>query len=272
MPEGVVFDGWYLDFYFKVPAFQNGKLKVTKYEDEMVLYAKYKNLPKLTIELNGGVMRPFNLETVRLGELEDTIDMPYKRGYQFDDFYTDPEFKNLYNYKTEDITEDITIYAKYSKLYVVRFDTKGGKEVGNKYVEEGKEIVYLPNKVEKIGYVFKGWKIVGSDDIYNDYYNVSGGVTSDLSFEAVYEEGYVLKVYKLEYNMNSEQVYVIDKVITISKTCPEEYSFDELCKNLKKMYKGIGVADKIYTNEELTNELTSWPTGNINIYFSSTEE
>ena len=271
LPEGVIFDGWYLDYNFTIPAFVNGKLDVTKSSNRMILYAKYSNLPTLTFELDGGEFEFNDLGFIYFIDYEDILNAPYKQGYRFNAFYTDAEHTLPFNMKSP-IMQNTTLYAAYTKLYTIKFDVDGGVDVGNLLVVEGDDYISLPTAVEKIGYIFKGWKLKGTDTILTEAY--TDEVTSDLTFVAVYEEGYVLKIHNMTYDYSSgseERVFVLDYTITVSKTCPEGYSFAELREDIMKLCYSGKLCIDIFTDVDLTNELTGWVTGDTNLYLAQNE-
>lgn len=223
-------------------------------------------MPKITYELNGGEFEDFDMQFVTLEEMRDVLDVPHKKGYEFDGFYTDQALTIKYDEKS-DITRDITLYAKWNKFYTITFDTVGGKAVGNLFVSDGDTRIELPKQVEKVGYIFKGWRIVGTDTIVNDVFTIESGVHKDYTFEAVYYEGYVVNIYCLGYDSNSNIRFNLVKTITISHSLKEDYTFEEFYKNLGQMYKGLTTFDGIYIDETLTTLLSSYPLDNMNLYF-----
>ncbi len=270
LPQGVTIENWYLDYNYQIPAIIDGKLNVSKYED-MALFAKYSKTPNVTFNLNGGTMEQIE---VRYGDtLDDCFEMkslPYKSGYEFEGFYTDEAFENKVDFHKFVFSEDVTLYAKYTKLYVAEFDTKGGKLIGNEIINEGDALINLPESVEKIGYVFKGWKLVGGDDtVLTERFRIASGVSSNLKFEAVYEEGIVVNVYKMGYSSAGEQTYVVSQIITIPKVSSSEFTYEDLCDALERMFVPFsgGNFGGIYLDSALSIELDAYPTGNINIYF-----
>lgn len=263
LPEGITIENWYLDSTHNTPAFENGILNVSKSSNIIILYAKYNNMPTITMDLDGGIMGEISNSSIHIGDNFEDLSTPYKKGYEFVGFYTDAALTQELDYEAE-LTSNITLYAKYSKLHLIEFDTKGGTEIGNKLQREGKIQVTLPTCVEKLGYVFKGWKLVGGDDtLYNERYIISGdGITTNLKFEAVYDEGIILHVYIFDSN-NEATLY---KTITINKTCPEDYSFANLYNSLIAFVPDQLEFNDIYLNAELTTTLSEWPTSECNIY------
>lgn len=263
LPAGITIENWYIDGSFKVPAFENGIFTVTKSGADIHLFAKYNNMPTITLELDGGVMKNVGNTFVLIGDNFEELSPPYKKGYEFVDFYTDAGLTKVLNYSEAELTSNVTLYAKYEKLYLVEFDTKGGKEVGNKFEKEGEHTISLPSCVEKLGYVFKGWKLVGGDDtIYYEYNIPSAGLATNLKFEAVYDEGVILHIYNFDYN-NKATLY---KTITVNKTCPEDYSFNDLYSSLLNFNPYGSVFEDVYLDAELTTKLTVWPTSECNLY------
>lgn len=268
-------ENWYLDREFKVPAFVDDKLTVSKTGNVMELYAKYVSLPKITFELNGGTMESFEYKFIKLEDNISKNGYPYKKGYLFGGFYSDAKFENEIGVESVYLEKECTLYAKYTKLYIAEFDTKGGKLVGNELVEEGNTLINLPESVEKSGYVFKGWKLVGGDDtILTKTCQITSGVSSNIKFEAVYDEGLIINIHNLGYSNSSNPIQKITQTITIPKSCPEGYSFSELYKSLTEMYERfyLNYFSGIFIDETLTKPFVAWPSSNTDIYFAQREQ
>ncbi len=270
-------ENWYLDREFKVPAFVDDKLTVSKTGNVMELYAKYVSLPKITFELNGGTMESFEYKFIKLADNISENGYPYKKGYLFEGFYSDADFKieNKIDVESVYLGEERTLYAKYTKLYIAEYDTKGGKLVGNELVKEGNTLINLPESVEKSGYIFKGWKLVGgADTVLTKTCQITSGVSSNIKFEAVYDEGLIINIHNLDYSNSSNTIQKITHTITIPKSCPEGYSFSELFKSLTEMYEGVNYNyfSGIFIDETLTKPFVAWPSSNTDIYFAQREQ
>ena len=89
-----------------------------------------------------------------------TVDRPikdYKPGYTAE-WYKEPSLQNKWNFETDVITEDTTLYAKFTpKTCVVDFEPNGGEcSTDSKSVTFGTSYGNLPTPT-KVGYTFAGW-------------------------------------------------------------------------------------------------------------------
>ncbi len=88
---------------------------------------------------------------------EIDIDSLVQVGYNFDGFYTDADFANKWNYESDILSGDLTLYIKQSlKKFTVNFIDADGTLLDTQIVESGSEAT--PPEVEtEQGYVFVGW-------------------------------------------------------------------------------------------------------------------
>ena len=93
-----------------------------------------------------------------------TLEIPYKVGYEFGGWYSDSEYKNLYDGTTDLSLQpgllDTLIYAKWNPVtYTIRYNTDGGTlptRASNSFIKSYGESVDLMMP-KKIGYRFDGW-------------------------------------------------------------------------------------------------------------------
>ena len=84
---------------------------------------------------------------------------PEREGYAFGGWYSDKDFNTKWNFDTDNVTEDINLYAKWTaRIYPVTLITNGGT------IESGDVTGYtygvgvtLPVDVIRPGYTFGGW-------------------------------------------------------------------------------------------------------------------
>lgn len=151
---GYTFTGWYTDATFATPwDATNGKVTAN-----VTLYAKYDAAQyTLTYVLdNGEKVDPVKVE---YNSGVDEIADPTKTGYVFDGWYTDEARTKQWNKDTSKITGDTTLYAKWSRLYKVTFDTSGGDALASATVKEGTnldETAYVPTNTDTTK-VFDAW-------------------------------------------------------------------------------------------------------------------
>ncbi|MEY9980168.1 InlB B-repeat-containing protein [Lysinibacillus sp. RC79] len=150
--EGYTFAGWYKDKGL-MEAWNFNQDVVTK---DITLYAKWsKGSYIVTFDANGGSKVPF--QSVESGKLVKAPSTPVKEGYTFAGWYKDKGLTEAWNFNQDVVTQDITLYAKWSKVsYIVTFDANGGSEVPSQSVGLG-ELVKVPIASKKEGYIFDGW-------------------------------------------------------------------------------------------------------------------
>ncbi|MCS5504167.1 InlB B-repeat-containing protein, partial [Lysinibacillus sp. A4] len=124
------------------------------------LYAKWeKVITQYTVdfETNGGST------VVSQKVTEDTLAIkpadPTKAGYEFAGWYTDAVFSTPWNFTTDKVTENTTLYAKWKKVvvqYTVNFETNGGSAIPSQKVTD-KAKVTKPADTTKAGHILIGW-------------------------------------------------------------------------------------------------------------------
>lgn len=97
----------------------------------------------------------FIVEANKMIEI-DEADYQYL-GHDFVGFYTDTEFTNYWNHKTETVTSELTLYPKYkAHTFEVNFVDYDGTVLSTETVDYG-ESALAPEVAERDGYVFIGW-------------------------------------------------------------------------------------------------------------------
>lgn len=84
--------------------------------------------------------------------LEKAPDTPTKEGYRFEGWYLDAEYTQEPTYPLT-LTADITLYAKWTRLYSVSFEVNGGSEIETMTTD----VVESFPRTYKDGFVFAGW-------------------------------------------------------------------------------------------------------------------
>ncbi|WP_206458220.1 InlB B-repeat-containing protein [Anaerovorax sp. IOR16] len=84
-------------------------------------------------------------------------DNPIKTGYTFENWYKDSELKILWNFDADTVTENTTLYAKWTpNTYNIIFDVNNGSNVPNINANYDTKISKPDNPI-KIGYTFENW-------------------------------------------------------------------------------------------------------------------
>lgn len=108
----------------------------------------------VTFNSNGG--SDVSSIEVEKGELADKPSNPTKTGYTFVGWYSDSALTESFSFNLA-ITEDITLYAKWSiNQYTVTFNSNGGSSVSTQNITYN-TVVAEPSEPTKTGYTFAGW-------------------------------------------------------------------------------------------------------------------
>ena len=146
--NGFHFDGWYTS--------DGTKFEQTTMPGEYItLTAHWSQLYTITLNANGGEVEPQTVTDVEGAEL--TLPTPTREGWRFLGWYKADETK----FKATTMpAEDITVTARWTKLFTVTFDTNGGSAVQPIENVVAGESITLPTST-KTGYKLVGWLLNG---------------------------------------------------------------------------------------------------------------
>lgn len=151
--DGMYFIGWYLDAEFKTPA-----ASTFAPDSDITLYAKWaeENVTRtLTFDSQGGseVAAAKYAANAYLVEPE----APVRDNYVFDGWYYDQECtKEFFFFGFTMPNKDLTVYAKWTEVFEIAFETNGGSAVEaltGAFGDKAEE----PEEPTKEGYIFDGW-------------------------------------------------------------------------------------------------------------------
>ncbi len=97
--------------------------------------------------------------TVVDGATAPNIELADLDHYDFDGWYKDATCTEPYDFETETVTEDnLTLYAKWTPVVLVNFETSGGSEVASLRIPAGTKLAAsdLPDSTRE-NYRFRGW-------------------------------------------------------------------------------------------------------------------
>ena len=110
-----------------------------------------------TVDFNTNGGTTVSAITVEEGKKITEPAAPTKTGLIFEGWYKETGLTNKWNFDTDMVTTNTTLYAKWVKnSYTVNFETNGGTTLGAITVEEGKTIKE-PTAPTKHGFAFEGW-------------------------------------------------------------------------------------------------------------------
>lgn len=158
--QGYMFTSWNTKQDGTGNNYSNGatiKSLATNNNDVITLYAQWiEEGYTITYILNGGINNPENRTNYQTG---DSIQLknPTKKGATFIGWYTDKDFTNKIENITSNMTENLTLYAKWvENEYTITYDSKGGSTV-EQTTKTYNEIIEEPISPTKEGYIFIGW-------------------------------------------------------------------------------------------------------------------
>ena len=114
---------------------------------------------------------------------------PEREDYTFGGWFKEADCINQWNFPTDVVTEDITLYAKWIDsiitTYTVTFDSQGGSGVTSQIVIQG-ETVKQPATAHPEGYLLGGW--YKEEDFINQWNFAADEVTEDMTLYAKWIE------------------------------------------------------------------------------------
>lgn len=148
--EGYVFRGWYTtaecttEFDFNTPI-----------AADTTLYAKWNETYTVTFNVGDHGTAPA-AQKVENGGKATKPENPTAKGWRFDGWYTDERCTARYDFDKA-VTANTTLYAKWTQLFTLTFETNGGTKIDSVEAPDG-SLVYLGSyKPTKSGYYFVGW-------------------------------------------------------------------------------------------------------------------
>lgn len=200
---GYKFLGWFLD---DMPFDFN-----TIIEKDIILEAKYEILYyTVSFETNGGD----ELEDLILDATNpmDYLIEPKREGYTFIGWYIDSDL--VIPFSSDLLTEDVTLYAKWTSFNVIRFNSNGGSFVEPISLASG-SVTKAPNEPVKEGYTFAGWYLE------NELYIFDLMPNENIELIAKWEINTYNITYKVDGNIYKEEEYKYDELL-VQVTNPEK--------------------------------------------------
>ena len=179
---GYEFKGWYTDN----DSFQNKWVFDTDLvTEDITLYAKWETIKyTVTFDSNYG-STVSNQEIVEGGKVAKPAD-PVKDDYVFKGWYVDSNRVTPWNFDTDIVTENITLYAKWVSAFTVTFSNTGNSSVASQVVGYG-DYAEEPTEPTKSYYEFAGWF---TDMEYTTEWDFANDkVTEDITLYAKWNPG-----------------------------------------------------------------------------------
>jgi uncharacterized repeat protein (TIGR02543 family) len=144
----------------------------------------------VTFNMNGSNDGSVSPQIVKVGEKVTKPSDPSRTGYDFKGWFMEAACTNEWNFDTDVVTGDLTLYAKWEEIlepvyFTVLFESNGGSDVTAQYILSGNKI-QQPTMPSKENYDFKGW--FKEPDFANEWNFDTDVVTGDLTLYAKWEE------------------------------------------------------------------------------------
>lgn len=200
--------------------------KCTKVIKEETFYS-YSITYTITYNANGGTVTPssknFNYTYLAwFGE----IPTPTRSGYRFVGWYTKANGGDYVSYYSLLDASNVTIYAHWTNVYTVIFDSNGGSgSMSNQSMTYDEAQNLTSNSFTKTGYTFKGWntKADGTGESYNDGESVKNLVSTSVSTITLYAQWEQNSVYyKTDCLIDSKNV-IVGTNITVEPDSSDKY-------------------------------------------------
>lgn len=147
---GYIFKGWYTSQLYTAEFDFN-----TPITADTTLYAKWNEIYTVTFNVGRHGTAP-TAQTVENGGKATKPENPTAKGWRFDGWYTDEKCTAGYDFDKA-VTANTTLYAKWTQLFTLTFETNGGTKIDSVEAPDG-SLVYLGSyKPTKSGYYFVGW-------------------------------------------------------------------------------------------------------------------
>lgn len=182
--EGYDFSGWYADAEYTspsdtIPAGSTGN---------KIFYAKWTIAPyMITYMLDGGVNAPENPDSFTIDDIPITFSEPVKDGYEFDGWYSDPEFNVPSPTIPEGTFIDQVVYAKWTlETYTITYNLAGGTNGANPAAYTMLDALITLDSPSKSGSYFVGWYADAEYTCPSD--TIPAGSTGNRTFSARWME------------------------------------------------------------------------------------
>jgi len=180
------FEGWYVDesclIKFDVATHINDSIT------EINLYAKWLNKYTVEISVNGVIVESLNI--IEGNKLSKPTD-PTLQGYNFTGWYSDANYTTVWNFDSNTVIDNMTLYAKFEQItYTISYNSNGGSgSMSSANVNYGGSYTVLDNSFTRSGYTFTGWntKSNGSGTSYSGGSTISN-ITENITLYAQWSQ------------------------------------------------------------------------------------
>ncbi len=159
---GFTFKGWFVDQALT----QKWDFAFNRVENNMTLFAKWDENPvvetfDVTFNSNGGSAVSSQVGLSKGAKISKPLD-PSRSGYTFKGWFVDEAMTASWNFDTNTVTGNTTLYAKWDvnpvvETFDVTFDSNGGSAISSQVGLLKGAKISKPLDPSRSGYTFKGW-------------------------------------------------------------------------------------------------------------------
>lgn len=255
--DGYVFDGWYSDDTLTTPwDFVNNPVM-----SDVTLYAKWTPASdgspasawNVIFNTNGG--SPVATQQVADNGSAVLPTAPIKQGYQFSGWYTDPSLSNSWDPASSVVKADTVIYAKWTPVWTVTFNTNGGSYVASQKVNDGERAIMptaTPKKMAGGGIpnsqTFEGWYT--DNGTFKNQWDPSVPITSDITLYAKWSMIWSVKEI-INNGTTSPSIAVPDGQVAVKPSDPTRDN-----SQFMGWYTNLGFTDEYKFDSSVTTNET----------------
>ena len=183
-------------------------------------------LQKYTVTFNSQGGSEVAPQAVYAGEKIVKPANPTKEKEYFVDWYKEAECTNVWDFENETVSQDITLYAKWTSIaYTVTFETNGGSAIEAQLVPEGTFATKPVPAPTKEGYLFEGWY---TEQTMTNLFDCYTPITKDITLYAKWMDISSITyddLQQLFYNAESlsyqEYAYTEESLLALKKKIGE---------------------------------------------------
>ena len=153
--EGYVFGGWYTNLSY----YREWDFDWDTVTEDMTLYARWDEKYTVTFDSAGGSGVP-SQQVAPGGKVIKPAD-PARTGKAFAGWYTSEYYYTEWDFDNDTVNRDMTLFAQWSDVCTVTFDSAGGSEVPSQQVAPGGKVT-KPADPTRSGYTFVNWVRINS--------------------------------------------------------------------------------------------------------------
>ena len=210
--DGYVFKKWCSD-----PELNNEFNFATLITADTTLYAKWNELFTVKFKIGENFIDSIQIDDVENGSLITKPADPTAAGKVFyPHWYKEEGLINEFNFNTDTITANTTLFGRWKNVYTVSFNSNGGSAVSSQTINEG-DLVTEPSTPTKANSVFRGWY---SDSELTQAYVFTTPVNSTFTLFAKWETSYTVTFHIDGEEYHSETVGegdTVDQPVTPTK-------------------------------------------------------